>query len=76
MRSRRRALELLAHASEGCSTTVMFACGLTPELLIDLVRDGLAATTTEPFIARGYKGERTRLWITNAGRRALAKIKS
>jgi hypothetical protein len=36
------------------------------------VRDGLATTTSESFIARGYRGERTRVWITGAGRQTTA----
>jgi hypothetical protein len=55
----------------------MPAHGSSPELLIDLVRDGLATTTTEPFISPVYSGEgTTRVWITDAGRRALEATKS
>jgi hypothetical protein len=45
--------------------------GLTDADLDRAVRAALAAATTER-VAPGYRGERARLWITEAGRRALA----
>jgi hypothetical protein len=50
----------------------MITQDFTPYLVADLVRDGLATTTSESFIARGYRGERTRVWITGAGRQTTA----
>jgi hypothetical protein len=54
----------------------MLARGFTPELLIELVRDRLVTHTTESYIAAGRKDERVRLWITDAGRRALDERES
>jgi hypothetical protein len=37
-----RALQLLAGSPHGCTEAIMLAHGLAAELLVDLVRDGLA----------------------------------
>ena len=71
---RRRALELLAASPDGCSEAIMLAHGFTVELLAGLVRAGLATATTERVVAPGYRGERARVRITEAGRQALAKM--
>jgi hypothetical protein len=71
--ARQRALEFLAGSSEGRTTLVMLARGFAPEMLIELARDGLATHTAESYIAAGRRGERVRLWITEAGRKALAE---
>jgi hypothetical protein len=69
---RNRALRLLAGSPLGCTEAIMLAHGFTVELLVDLVRDGLA--TAAPGIM--YAGKRpitvTRLRITDIGRQALA----
>jgi hypothetical protein len=69
-----RALRLLAGSPHGCTEAIMLAHGFTTELLVDLVRDGLA--TSAPGIM--YAGKRpitvTRLRITDIGRQALARI--
>jgi hypothetical protein len=70
--TRRRALEFLASSSQGRTMLDMITQDFTPHLVADLVRDGLATTTSESFIARGYRGERTRVWITGAGRQTTA----
>ena len=44
---RRRALEFLAAAPDGCTEALMFANGFTAELLIELVRAGLASAHAE-----------------------------
>jgi hypothetical protein len=48
---RRRALELLAASPDGCTEALMFANGFTAELLIELVRAGLASAHAERMVA-------------------------
>ena len=50
---RRRALEFLAAAPDGCTEALMFANGFTAELLIELVRAGLASAHAERMVAGG-----------------------
>jgi hypothetical protein len=68
----KRALRLLAGSPHGCTEAIMLAYGFTAELLVDLMRDGLA--TAAPGIM--YAGKRPitviRLRITDIGRQALA----
>ena len=54
---RRRALELLAASPEGCTEALMFANGFTAELLIELVRAGLASAHAERMVADGKNAE-------------------
>jgi hypothetical protein len=54
---RRRALELLAAAPEGCTEALMFANGFTAELLIELVRAGPASAHAERMVAGGKQIE-------------------
>ena len=70
---RRRALELLASCPDGCTEAIMLAHGFTTELLVRLVRDGLASVTAENMVAGGQKLEIARVKITAAGRKALAE---
>ena len=51
----------------------MAAHGLTTEMLIDLIRDGLATARTEQLVIAGHTTEVMRVWITEAGRLVLAK---
>jgi hypothetical protein len=69
--TRRRALELLAGSRDGCTEAVMLAHGFTVEMLVDLVRAGLATATSERVVAGGRSIEVARVRITEAGRRAL-----
>jgi hypothetical protein len=46
--------------------------GLTTEMLVDLIRDGLATGRTEQLIIAGHTTKIRRVWITEAGRRVLA----
>jgi hypothetical protein len=69
---RRRALELLAASPDGCSEAVLAAHGFDVELLVKLVRAGLASATAERVVAGGKTMEIARMRITEAGRRALA----
>jgi hypothetical protein len=66
---RRRGLELLAGSPTGCTEALLFAYGITVEVLVELVRAGLATATPERMVAGNKKIE----IITEAGRRALGR---
>jgi hypothetical protein len=51
------------------------AHGFKIELLVELVRAGLATASTERMLASGRPMEVTRLRITGAGRRPLAQFR-
>jgi hypothetical protein len=68
---RRRALELLAASPDGCTEALMFANGFTAELLVELVRAGLASAHPERMVADGRMTEVARVKISEAGWRAL-----
>jgi len=59
---RRRAVELLA--AYGCSESLMVANGFTAELLIELVRAGLASAHAERTVADGKMMEAARVKIS------------
>ena len=67
-----RALRLLAGSPHGCTEAIMLAHGFTAELLVDLVRDGLATATPGTVHAGGRPIKVTWLTITDLGRQALA----
>ena len=69
---RRRALELLAGSPAGCTEVLLFAHGVTVEILVELIRAGLATASTERVDGGGRAMELARVRITEAGRRALA----
>ena len=69
---RRRALELLAASPEGCTEALMFANGFTAELLIELVRAGLASAHAKRMVADGKMTEVARMKLSEAGWQALA----
>src|SRR5262245_58607883 len=69
---RRRALELLAASPDGCTEVLMFANGFTAELLVELVRAGLASAHAERMVAGGKMMEVARVKISEAGWQALA----
>ena len=69
---RRRALELLAAFPDGCTEALMFANGFTAELLIELVRAGLASAHAERMVADGKMTEVARMKLSEAGWQALA----
>jgi len=54
--TRRRALELLASCRDGCTEAIMLAHGFTVEMLVEMVRAGLASATTERVVA-GRQGD-------------------
>jgi hypothetical protein len=68
---RRRALELLAASPDGCTEALMFANGFTAELLVELVRAGLAPAHAERMVAGGKMTEVARVKISEAGWQAL-----
>jgi len=69
--NRRRALELLASSPDGCTEGLMVANGFTIELLLELVRTGLASAHAERRVVEGKMTEVARMGITNEGRRLL-----
>jgi len=69
---RRRALELLAASHDGATEAIMLAHGFTVELLVELIRAGLATATTERLVAGERAMEVARVRITEAGRQVLA----
>jgi hypothetical protein len=72
---RRRALELLAACPQkGCTQAILVAHGFTVEQMVGLVRAGLATATPQRVRAGGHKMEVAVLRITDAGRKALAKL--
>jgi hypothetical protein len=52
---RRRALELLASCRDGCTEAIMLAHGFTIDMLVELVRAGLATATSELVVAGGLR---------------------
>jgi hypothetical protein len=70
---RRRALELLAGNREGCTKAMMRAHGFSIDMLLELVRAGLA-TTKRQRMAAGRQTDVVRLRITAVGQRALARM--
>jgi hypothetical protein len=69
--SRRRALELLAASRDGASEAILVAHGFSIDLLVGLIRAGLATAKAERD-AGGRTIEVARVRITEAGRQALA----
>jgi hypothetical protein len=68
---RRRALELLAASPDGCTEALLFANGFTAELLIELVRAGLASAHAERMVGDGKMMEVARVKISEAGWQVL-----
>ena len=68
----RRLLELLA-TSDGCTDALLAAHGFKLDTMVEVVRAGLATARAERIFAAGKPVEVTRVWITNAGRRALER---
>jgi hypothetical protein len=71
---RRRALELLAESQKGCTKAMMRAHGFSIDMLVELVKAGLATTKRERMIAGGRQIDVARVRITEAGRQALARM--
>jgi hypothetical protein len=70
---RRRAMELLASCPEGCTEAIMLAHGIPVDLMVELVRAGLATATAQRVKAGLDTAEVATLRITEAGRRATTK---
>ena len=70
---RRRALELLAASPNGCTEALMLANGFPIEMLVELIRTGLASAQAERMIAGNEQIEVARVRITEAGQRVLAE---
>ena len=69
----RRALRLLADAPGGCSEALTLAHGFRPALIAELVQTRLASAYPRTVIAGGREVEVIVVWITDAGRVALAR---
>jgi hypothetical protein len=69
----RRVLELLAASGDGCTDTLLTARGFKLDVLISIVSAGFATAQPERIFAAGKPVERTRVQITEAGRRELAE---
>jgi len=52
---RRRLLELLATSDDGCTADLLLALGFTPDLVLGVVRAGLATAQTENVLAGGVR---------------------
>jgi hypothetical protein len=63
---RRSALGILADAPHGLTEAMLMAHGVA-----SLVRDGLATVQRESVKAGGGRVEVLRIWITDAGRKAI-----
>ena len=55
---RRRALELLDASCDGCTEAIMQARGVTIEMLVDLVRDGLATDCVTDAVLSSAKSRK------------------
>jgi hypothetical protein len=53
--TRRRALELLAASRDGCTEAIMLAHGFTIDLLVELVRAGLATAKPSAWWRAGAR---------------------
>ena len=71
---RRRALELLAGSRYGYTKAILRAHGFSMDMMVELVKAGLATTKRERMVADGRQTGLVRVRITDAGRQALAKM--
>jgi hypothetical protein len=71
--NRRRALELLASCRDGCTEAIMLAHGFSIDMMVELVRAGLATIRAERMVAGRRTIEVARVQITEAGRSAVAR---
>ena len=69
---RRRALNLLAAHPNGCTEAILAAENISADVLIELVRSGLAVARNERLEDEDGTVDVTRMWITEAGQLALA----
>jgi hypothetical protein len=71
---RRRALEVLAGSRYGYTKAILRAHGFSIDMMVELVKAGLATTKRERMVADGRQTDVVRVRITDAGRQALAKM--
>ena len=71
---RRRALELLAGSRYGYTKAILRAHGFSMDMMVELVKAGLATAKRERMVADGRQTGVVRVRITDAGRQALAKM--
>jgi hypothetical protein len=71
---RRRALELLAGSRYGYTKAILRAHGFSIDIMVELVKAGLATTKRERMVVGGRQTGVVRVRITDAGRQALAKM--
>jgi hypothetical protein len=64
-------LELLAACPDGCTEALLLANDFSVDLLVDLIREGLATVSPERMMAGEKQVEVARVRITDDGRRAL-----
>jgi hypothetical protein len=64
---------LLAASRDGCSEAIMLAHGFSIDMMVELVKAGLASASAERMVAGGKRIEVATLRITEAGRRTLAE---
>jgi hypothetical protein len=69
----RRLLMMLTESADGSTDALLIAHSFDFDLMARLVRERLATATPERVFAAGNPIEVTRLRITDAGRRALAR---
>jgi hypothetical protein len=67
----RRLLELLVASDDGITEALLLAHGFGLEVIVGVVRAGLAAAQAEPILAGGRAVDVSRVRITESGRRAL-----
>ena len=71
---RRRALELLAGSRYGYTKAILRAHGFSMDMMVELVKAGLATTKRERMVGDGRQTDVVRVRITDAGRQALARM--
>jgi len=71
---RRRALELLAGSRYGYTKAILRAHGFSFDMMVELIKAGLATTKCDRMVADGRQTGVVRVRITEAGRQALARM--
>jgi hypothetical protein len=66
----RQLLELIAASEDGCTDVLLLAHGVPIEMIAEMVRAGFAVVQPGRLLA-GRQVLNTKLFITEAGRRAL-----
>jgi hypothetical protein len=61
-------------ARKGCTKAMMLAHGFSTDMLLDLVKAGLATASTERMGTGGRRTDVTHVRISEAGQRALATM--